>query len=163
MEFHRDFLYMQHSRRLPDGTYVVASRSAGVLQDNTLVAVPGAVGRTLHASGYVIRPLNDDLGTCEVTYVVHGDLGGHVPAAIVNRVSEDQPQRIHLRERLLYAELYGGGSKRDGPTIVLTATRRIIGREADGQDGILPPRGTHYWQYRTPPRVVIGARKGSFL
>lgn len=32
LDFHRDLLYMQHSRKLADGTFIVASRSAGVLQ-----------------------------------------------------------------------------------------------------------------------------------
>jgi hypothetical protein len=93
-DFHRDLLYLQHSRKIGlDGTYVVASRSAGVLQDNTLVAVPeGAIRATLHTSGYVIRPLRDDLGNCEVTYVVQCDTGA-LPTTLINKIAEDQVRR----------------------------------------------------------------------
>jgi hypothetical protein len=66
VDFHRDLLYLQHSRKLTDGSFIVASRSAGVLQDDTLVPLPeGCIRATLHTSGYVIRPLNDELGNCE--------------------------------------------------------------------------------------------------
>ncbi len=77
-----------------------------------MVPVPeGAVRATLHASGYVIRPLQDELGTCEVTYVVQLDTGGPIPTAILNRIAEDLPQCI-ARQRTVYAELYGGGGNR---------------------------------------------------
>jgi hypothetical protein len=106
MEVHRDVLYMQHTRRLGN-THVVASRSAGVLQ--TLIpSPPGAVRATLHTSGYVVRPADDELGTCEVTYVVQFDSGGPIPTALLNRISEDLPQCI-ARQRTAYADLYGGG------------------------------------------------------
>lgn len=69
IDFHRDLLYMQHSREIANGVYVVASRSAGVLQDDSLMPVPpGALRGTLHTSGYVIRPLRDELGNCEVSF-----------------------------------------------------------------------------------------------
>lgn len=106
MEVHRDVLYMQHSRRLGQ-THVVASRSAGVLQ--ALVPCPsGALRATLHTSGYVVRPMDEERGTCEVTYVVQFDAGGPVPTALLNRISEDLPQCI-ARQRTAYANLYGGG------------------------------------------------------
>ena len=76
MDFHRDLLYMQHSRELANGVFVVASRSAGVLQDDTLKPVAeGALRGTLHTSGYVIRPLEEDArGLCEVTFVTQADV-----------------------------------------------------------------------------------------
>ncbi len=83
-----------------------------VKKDNTIVPVPeGAVRATLHTSGYVIRPIKDDpLGNCEVTFMVQCDTGGPIPAALLNRISEDQPQCIH-RQRTVYAEMYGGGNE----------------------------------------------------
>jgi hypothetical protein len=117
MEVHRDVLYMQHTRRLGNNTHVVASRSAGVLQ--TLIpSPPGAVRATLHTSGYVVRPADDELGTCEVTYVVQFDSGGPIPTALLNRISEDLPQCI-ARQRIAYADLYGGGGI--GPVPVAAA------------------------------------------
>lgn len=142
LDFHRDLLWMQHSREMANGIFVVASRSAGVVQDDSLVPVPrGAIRATLHTSGYVIRPLNDELGNCEVSFVTQVDVRG-MPAVVLNRLAEEQPQCIY-RQRLLYAELFGGGKMAPAtaihnPSVSLLRESSNRPLNADGQiDSVL--------------------------
>lgn len=69
-----DFLFLQHSRELGNGVWIVASRSAGVSQD-LLPSPPGASRAELMTSGWVIRPLRDQPGMCDIVYVVQADVG----------------------------------------------------------------------------------------
>lgn len=87
VELHLDFLFLQHSRELADGVWIIASRSAGVEQ-SLVPCPPGAQRAYVLNSGFVIKPRAG--GMCDITYVVQADLSG-VPETVVNLASKQQP------------------------------------------------------------------------
>jgi hypothetical protein len=96
---HRDLLFMQHTRELGAGVWIVASRSAGVSQD----LVPPAQGCSraeLLTSGWVVRPLKD--GRCEIVYIVQADLG-NLPETVINILAKQQPLLIARASAFLIA------------------------------------------------------------
>ncbi|OQR93554.1 hypothetical protein THRCLA_08426 [Thraustotheca clavata] len=53
-----------------------------------------------HVSGYIIRPLGEH--KCEVTLIVHMDLGGHMPPAVINLLSSSSPVKLLQHFQHLY-------------------------------------------------------------
>ncbi|KAL6070528.1 hypothetical protein QOT17_006798 [Balamuthia mandrillaris] len=92
----RDLCYYASFRTLEDGTLVFAAFS---VEDKACPPVSSNVRADLLASGFIIRPLQDQEGKCHVTYLIQVDLKGWLPGWITNLVGEEAPlvlDRIQL-------------------------------------------------------------------
>jgi len=83
----RDFLMARAVRKCDDG--VILSNHVSVVSDEDCPDCKGFVRGEVFASGYWIKP-NDD-NTSTVAYVVQIDPKGWIPTAIVNIVAKKQP------------------------------------------------------------------------
>lgn len=85
----RDFLVVTSCEDLPDGSTVIATRSI------KLDAIPESgnfVRANTQISGYIIKETSP--GECEVTLICHIDLGGYLPATIINLVGVSAPVKL---------------------------------------------------------------------
>ncbi|OQR92750.1 hypothetical protein ACHHYP_03236 [Achlya hypogyna] len=92
----RDFLVVTAEER-HGNTIVIGTKST------THPAVPenpAFVRANTHVSGYIIRPRSAH--ECEVTLIVHMDLGGHMPAAVINLLSSSSPVKLLNHFQHLY-------------------------------------------------------------
>jgi hypothetical protein len=90
----RDFCCLTTMECDPDGSSaVVASRSIDPYED--CPPRPPAVRGTVLISGYYIEQLGgNDSGSCELTMLIHTELGGQLPPALINRFSTSAPVKL---------------------------------------------------------------------
>ena len=93
------------------------------MPDKILEVEDGYVRGTIDMSGYWIQPYhtlpkddpyyNDDptVVGCKVTLTAHTDLGGTMPAWIINMLSAEAPLKILIKIREIFEK--GNGSPRD--------------------------------------------------
>ena len=86
----REFLVVSERRKLVDGTDILVSRS---IERNDIDVTYGHVRAIIHISGYIVRALPNNDGT-EVTVVCHTDLGGFIPALLINSVGTTAPVKL---------------------------------------------------------------------
>jgi len=89
----REFIVITSATTLEDGRVVIASRSV-LLKD---VPVPeGYVRGTNIISGYIVEETKDQDGNvvCDVRLVAHADLGGSIPATIINMIGTSATMKI---------------------------------------------------------------------
>jgi len=95
----RDLLMCTTSSTEVDGSLMICSR---FVPDELFDKVKGYVRATMLISGYRIQPCHTlspsdpyhdatDCGSCKVTLVCHTDLGGTLPAVVLNLVSQEGP------------------------------------------------------------------------
>ncbi|KAF0694945.1 Aste57867_14200 [Aphanomyces stellatus] len=93
----RDSVVVTSEKHLDDGRIAIASQSIA----HPACPVSKSFVRThMHVSGYVIQPLGET--QCDVTFVVHLDLGGLLPAVVINVLAVDSPLKLLKRFRTLY-------------------------------------------------------------
>lgn len=83
----RDFTVVTGMHRMDDGSVLFCTRSTDVIEKDAQY-----VRATIIISGYVIKPCANN--TCNLTVIVHTDLGGHIPATIINMVSTSAPLKL---------------------------------------------------------------------
>ena len=110
----RDFLCCTTWQELEDGSLLVCSRS---VPDKLLEVEEGYVRGNILISGYWIQPYhtlkkddiyyNDDETAfgCKVTLTAHTDLGGTMPAWIINMLSAEAPLKILIKIRGIFDTL----------------------------------------------------------
>jgi hypothetical protein len=94
----RDLLVCTTHTEQEDGSKIICSRFA---PDEVFEKQRGFVRATLLISGYWIQPLSclplddplyDDTDrACKLTLTIHSDLGGNLPASLMNYVTTDTP------------------------------------------------------------------------
>ncbi|EQC37535.1 hypothetical protein SDRG_05136 [Saprolegnia diclina VS20] len=94
----RDFLVVTSQQHLDDGSIVIGTKS---VEHDSVPVDKHFVRAHTHVSGYIVRPLTPT--SCSVTLIVHMDLGGYMPAAVINLLSVSSPIKLMKRLRLLYA------------------------------------------------------------
>jgi len=102
----RDFIICTSHEVLEDGSILIATTSA---PDVACPQHKDYVRGTVHISGYHIQPYNADNvitlescgkstplcpGECKVTLIAHTELGGSLPASIINCLSTNAPVKI---------------------------------------------------------------------
>lgn len=89
----REFVLITTVRDLPDGRVAIATRSVDI---DEVLPYEGYVRATNHISGYVIEEAKDAKGNvyCEVTLLAHADLGGFIPAQIVNLLGTSSTVKV---------------------------------------------------------------------
>lgn len=89
----REFVIITTARDLPDGRVAIATRSADI---DEVLPYEGYVRATNHISGYIIEECKDAQGNvyCEVTLLAHADLGGFIPAQIVNLLGTSSTVKV---------------------------------------------------------------------
>ncbi|RHZ31599.1 hypothetical protein DYB37_006181 [Aphanomyces astaci] len=97
----RDFVVVTAIGHLADkSTIVIASRS---VEHAHAPIDPCYVRATTYLSGYLLRPTSPS--SCEVTMLVHMNLGGSLPSFIINMLAVDAPIHLLGKLRTLYAEV----------------------------------------------------------
>jgi len=91
----RDFLVVTAEERMDD-MIVIATRS---IHHHAVPEQKGYVRAKTHISGYIIRKVSPT--TCEVTLVVHMDLGGYMPAPVINFLGTSAPIKLLKKLRSL--------------------------------------------------------------
>jgi hypothetical protein len=91
----RDFVLLTtHATELqPDGMKRALVTSISAWND-LLLPKQGYVRGTLMISGYVIEEVEGSPGSSRVTLCAHSDLGGQLPASIINALSVNAPIKI---------------------------------------------------------------------
>lgn len=99
----RDFIVLTTSSDRPDGTAIICSRSAS---DALVSPVKGYVRGFIQVTGYHIEPYETlsagaraelpslQKGGCKVSFVVHTELGGTLPASVINMLSVNGPLKL---------------------------------------------------------------------
>lgn len=105
----RDFVVCASWRQNDDGSVAIVSRSA---PDTLCPQEKGYVRGFLQVSGYLLEPYNPDKpvslplscacdsggvlspGECKVTLLNHTELGGTLPASVINVLSTNAPKEI---------------------------------------------------------------------
>lgn len=89
----REFVIITTVRDLPDGRVAIATRSVDI---DEVLPYEGYVRATNHISGYVIEEATDASGKvyCDVTLLAHADLGGFIPAQIVNLLGTSSTVKV---------------------------------------------------------------------
>ena len=108
----REFSVMSVSGQFDKQTWVDAGIS---VQDPRIPQEKGYVRGELIVGGYVIRSVPDNPELSEVTYAAQVDLKGSIPAFVVNKITESQPQCVsRLRNHVepLYAAMKSDGPQR---------------------------------------------------
>ncbi|RHY25998.1 hypothetical protein DYB32_007954 [Aphanomyces invadans] len=96
----RDFVVMSTMEVKPDDVVVIATRS---MDHATAPATSTFVRGHINISGYILDPV--DLGpepACHVTMMAHMDLGGMLPAVVINLLSVEAPAKLLNKVRELY-------------------------------------------------------------
>lgn len=93
---------------MKDGSLIVSSRS---VPDDVIAVEEGYVRGSIIVSGYWIQPYNtlkkDDIlysncsDGCKVTLIAHTDLGGDMPAWIINMLGAESPLKMLIKIRSL--------------------------------------------------------------
>ncbi|KAF0684344.1 Aste57867_23657 [Aphanomyces stellatus] len=78
---------------------VIASRS---IDHEDIPVDPWYVRAYTYLSGYVLQPLSES--ECQVTMIVHMNLGGSLPSFVINLLAVDAPIYLLQRLRELYAK-----------------------------------------------------------
>lgn len=97
----RDFLMAHKQTRLHDGAYVLAGCS---VKDSRAPLSDRCVRGEVMLGGWVIRPSLRKSDRSLVSYYMHVDLGGNVPAWAANIVAEKQPLCIDQIRKLLTSQ-----------------------------------------------------------
>jgi hypothetical protein len=89
----RDFIVCTSWQALTDGSVVIVSRSAS---DDLRPQKKGYVRGFVQVSGYRIEPLTSSVAhsSCRVTLMAHTELGGSLPATVINLLSVSAPLKI---------------------------------------------------------------------
>jgi hypothetical protein len=90
----RDFLFVTSWQALSDGSFVIVSRS---VSDDICGQKKGYVRGFVQVSGYHIQQTGnpeDGSGVCTVTLLAHTELGGSLPATVINLLSVSAPLKI---------------------------------------------------------------------
>ncbi|ETW00317.1 hypothetical protein H310_07688 [Aphanomyces invadans] len=98
----RDFVVVtakEESIESKNLTIVIASRS---VKHDAAPLDPSYVRATTYLSGYVIR--STSTSACEVTMLVHMNLGGSLPSFVINMLAVDAPLHLIGKLRELYAD-----------------------------------------------------------
>ena len=93
----REFVMVARFTRLPDGTTVIAGKS---VESELCPINTHFVRGSVNSGGWVIRPSKKSPNRSLVSYIMHIDLGGSVPAWIANLVSDKQPLCIDSIRKL---------------------------------------------------------------
>lgn len=86
----RDFIVCTTFQDLPDGSVIIVSRSTS---DELCPAKKGFVRGFVQVSGYWIQPQPAENG-CKVTLLAHTELGGNLPATVINLLFVSAPLKI---------------------------------------------------------------------
>lgn len=87
----RDFVLCTSWSKLDDGSVVITTMS---VPDEVCSPKDGFVRGTVHISGYFIRPNTGVGGGLSVTLCLHTDLGGSLPAGIINMLATSAPIKM---------------------------------------------------------------------
>lgn len=89
----REFVIITCVRELPDGRAIIATRSVVI---DEIEPFDGYVRATNHVSGYIIKEEKDAQGKvyCDVKLLAHADLGGFIPAQIVNLLGTSSTVKV---------------------------------------------------------------------
>jgi hypothetical protein len=91
----RDFVIINASKQLPDGTFVIVSSSIEHPQKKER---SGYVRGHLHASGYFLKPKGDQ---CELTYIIRSDPKGWIPGWVISMANKQLPENFKLIEKVV--------------------------------------------------------------
>lgn len=102
----REFLVVDHWRQLPDGKYVVVSRSI----EHPNLPISQSITRShVEFAGFVIEPIESDTSisipknfapSCKVTYITQVDLRGSLPNWISSLMVKQQPMVLQMLQKL---------------------------------------------------------------
>ena len=94
----RDFLVLTTSYESTDGSIVINSKSA---PDDFCPPNPSEifVRGNIVVSGYEIKPNKESRKECMLTLIAHTELGGTLPASIINMLSATAPFKMLLAIR----------------------------------------------------------------
>ena len=95
----RDFVICTTWNEEPDGSIIVATTA---VSDDICPPQKGFVRGSINISGYHILPYSAENaavtnlkpGECQLTLTAHSDLGGSLPASIINMLSTQAPVKI---------------------------------------------------------------------
>jgi hypothetical protein len=87
----RDFLICTSFTELDDGSIIIFSRSA---PDCLYQQQKGFVRGFFKISGYWIQDIDNNNNTCKVTLTSHLELGGNVPASLINMLAVAAPYKM---------------------------------------------------------------------
>eukprot|EP01118_Nematostelium_gracile_P006731 TRINITY_DN2171_c0_g1_i1.p1 TRINITY_DN2171_c0_g1~~TRINITY_DN2171_c0_g1_i1.p1 ORF type:complete len:252 (+),score=58.45 TRINITY_DN2171_c0_g1_i1:193-948(+) len=91
----RDVCFLQHAKKLRDGSYVVCWRS---VEEPLVPRRRGIVRAKMSTSGFVITPLQRQ---SLVTFVLQFDLKGWIPSNIINQITASQPMILsHIQNQI---------------------------------------------------------------
>eukprot|EP00808_Paulinella_micropora_P021983 g48522.t1 len=127
----RDVCLVTQSRRLPDGTVIMASAS---VTHPKCHPKPGIVRATLLESGWVLRPLGRN--QTEATYVVHADLKQDVPAPFNRKIQTRSAQNAVRQLGSFARQLFEDPDSPVGPL-------RPRGNSFSGGGSHKPPQAQH--------------------
>lgn len=89
----REFCFLTHRCRVPDGRYVIASYST--THDDAPVGKK-YVRAEIITGGFVISPdPNGDPMKCQATYVIHQDMNGSIPGFICTMIAKEVPMTVN--------------------------------------------------------------------
>lgn len=97
----RDFSVCNVVGRVDASTRVHAACS---IVDSLIPEVKGHVRGDVIAGGYCIKDVPDDPNSAEVIYITQVDLKGNVPAFVINKIVESQPQCINELNKIVLRE-----------------------------------------------------------
>ncbi|OQR90201.1 hypothetical protein THRCLA_09408 [Thraustotheca clavata] len=92
----RDFLVVTSEHRMKDAI-IIGTKS---IQHDAIPLNHSFVRANTHVSGYIMRPLSPT--KCQLTLIVHMDLGGFMPPYVINLLSVSSPIALLKRIRYLY-------------------------------------------------------------
>ncbi|KDO32167.1 hypothetical protein SPRG_03383 [Saprolegnia parasitica CBS 223.65] len=94
----RDFLVVTCKQVVGDAI-VIGTKS---IELPSMPENPSFVRAHTHISGYILRPITAH--SCQVTLIVHMDLGGHMPPAVINLLSSTSPVKLLNHLQHLYGQ-----------------------------------------------------------
>ncbi|OQR95291.1 hypothetical protein ACHHYP_00128 [Achlya hypogyna] len=92
----RDFLVVTSEQRVGN-KIIIGTKS---VEHDAVPLNRSFVRAHTHVSGYLLRPVSET--ECQVTLIVHMDLGGYMPAYVINLLSVSSPIKLLQRIRKLY-------------------------------------------------------------
>ncbi|KAH9106733.1 hypothetical protein LEN26_014480 [Aphanomyces euteiches] len=104
----REFVVISSEHKAEDGSMIViATRS---IHHEDVPEVSHLTRATMILSGYIIRAIDDH--TCELTVIAHIDLGGLLPATVINLLATETPLQLMKRMQRLYGRRPASPSSR---------------------------------------------------
>jgi len=92
----REFVFLTHKCRVPDGRYVLVSCSLN--SDSWGIATPSTkkyVRGEIITGGFVIGPdPGGDPMKCKATYIIHQDMNGSLPGFICSMIAKEVPMTV---------------------------------------------------------------------